>query len=68
MADFLNAFTRNLSGYYGPAGVRILAQTKDAAGNAVVPDAGAVAGMHARIHLCNCFRQVWSLASPIPHV
>ncbi len=63
VCDFLNAFTRSLSGYYGPAGVRILLQTKDAAGNAVpVPDAGAAAPMHARVQLCKAFRQARAAA------
>jgi hypothetical protein len=58
VCDFLNAFTRALSTYYGPAGVRILLSTRDAAGNAPPPaDANAIAAMHARVHLCNTFRQ-----------
>ena len=58
MSDFLNAFTRALSGYYGPAGVRILLSTKEGAdGSAPPSDAASVAAMHARVHLCSTFRQ-----------
>ena len=58
VSDFLNAFTRALSGYYGPAGVRILLSTKDGAdGSAPPSNAAAVAAMHARVHLCSTFRQ-----------
>lgn len=59
VSDFLNAFTRTLSGYYGPAGVRILLQIKDAEGNAMAAQSpAAVAAMNARLHLCATFRQV----------
>lgn len=59
VCDFLNSFTRSLSAYYGPAGVRILVPTKDSEGNAVpAAEPAAVAAMHARIHLCQAFRQV----------
>ena len=58
VSDFLNAFTRALSGYYGPAGVRILLATKEGAdGSAPPSDAASVAAMHARVHLCTAFRQ-----------
>ncbi len=57
VCDFLNMFTRALSGYYGPAaGVRILLPAKK--GGGVAGDADAVAAMHARVHLCTAFRQV----------
>ena len=59
VCDFLNMFTRNLSGYYGPAGVRILVNTKEVDGVAPPPaEPAAVAAMHARVHLCTAFRQV----------
>ena len=52
VCDFLNAFTRALSGYYGPAGVRILLPQEGA------HEAAQLAAMHARVHLCGAFRQV----------
>ena len=62
VCDFLNMFTRNLSGYYGPAGVRILVNTKEVDGVAPPPaEPAAVAAMHARVHLCTAFRQVRKL-------
>ena len=58
VCDFLNTFTRNLSGYYGPAGVRILVSTKAVEGVPLPPPGpAAVAAMHARVHLCTAFRQ-----------
>ena len=60
VADFLNAFTRTLSGYYGPSGVRILPGAGWAEQQASDPAGAArtVAAMHARLHLCNAFKQV----------
>jgi hypothetical protein len=58
VSDFLNSFTRALSGYYGPAGVRILLATKEGADGAPpATDAASIAAMHARVHLCSTFRQ-----------
>lgn len=59
VCDFLNMFARSLSGYYGPAGVRILPLTRDPGGGpAPPPTPEAVAAMHARVHLCAAFRTV----------
>ena len=57
MCDFLNSFSRSLSGYYGPAGVRILLSTREGE-PAAAPGDASVAAMHARLHLCAAFRQV----------
>lgn len=53
ICDFLNSFVRALSGYYGPAGVRILPVQSQL-------DAGFndFAAMHARVHACKAFKQV----------
>jgi len=56
VCDFLNSFSRALSGYYGPAGVRILAREAESGGAPL--EAAAVEAMHARLHLCATFRQV----------
>ena len=54
ICEFLNFFTRDISSYYGPSGVRIMPP--------VDADAAKVASMtpstHARLHLCAAFRQV----------
>ena len=60
ICEFLNFFVRALSGYYGPAGVRILPTAtqlnpNDGAGGGSWTGA---ASMHARIHLCKMFKQV----------
>ena len=55
ICDFLNFFTRTLSAYYGPSGVRILPSKQDMESG--IPEATAAA-MHARIHLCGAFKQV----------
>jgi arginyl-tRNA synthetase len=53
VCDFLNMFVRALSGYYGPAGVRMMpVQSQLDAGWNETPS------MHARIHACKCFKQV----------
>ena len=53
VCDFLNMFVRALSGYYGPAGVRILPVQSQL-------DQGFsdFAAMHARVHACKAFKQV----------
>jgi len=53
VCDFLNMFVRAASGWYGPAGVRMMPVQSQL-------DAGwnETAAMHARIHACKCFKQV----------
>ena len=53
VCDFLNMFVRAASGWYGPAGVRMMPVQSQL-------DAGwnETASMHARIHACKCFKQV----------
>ena len=58
VCDFLNSFARQLSGYYGPAGVRILLPSRDAEGAPAAHGPEASRGMHARMHLCTAFRTV----------
>ena len=59
VCDFLNAFARQLSGYYGPAGVRILLPTRaDEEGAPPAHEAAAVEAMHARVHFCAAMRTV----------
>lgn len=53
VCEFLNQFVRRLSSYYGPKGVRILPHRDQD----TVPDDQQKA-IHARIFLCQCFRQV----------
>ncbi|QDZ25545.1 arginine--tRNA ligase [Chloropicon primus] len=53
VCDFLNMFTRKLSSYYGPRGVRILPHRSQE----TITDEQQTA-LHARIYLCKAFRQV----------
>ena len=53
VCDFLNLFTRKLSSYYGPKGVRILPHKTQ-----TEITSEQQAALHARIHLCRAFRQV----------
>ena len=53
VCDFLNLFTRKLSSYYGPKGVRILPHKTQ-----TELTSEQQAALHARIHLCRAFRQV----------
>ena len=54
ICDFLNSFTRDISSYYGPSGVRIM-PPKDADAEKI---ACLTPSTHARLHLCAAFRQV----------
>ena len=54
ISEWLNSFTRDISSYYGPSGVRIMPPTDaDAETRAKMTPA-----VHARLHLCKTFRQV----------
>ncbi len=44
--------------------MRILLSTKEVNGAPPPADAAAVAAMHARVHLCNSFRQARALLTP----
>ena len=53
VCDFLNTMVRQLSGYYGPQGVRILPTDSQ-----LETGWDGVAATHARVHLCKAFKQV----------